>query len=205
MSLDRVREERPAVVLRDHRRPTAQQARRQELHDDHAGQSAEQQVAPERVGERRRDSGPHAGLPRPVLAQRAVGDRTALGPPGAAAGEGQGGHVVRTRPDGEGAAVIGAGQQTPPKDRPREAAPQVSRSAGRPAGVDPRPEHVGELPGRVAGPDAHDAAAQRMRGHVRGERLWRHGGADGDAPAGPEPGIGQRAGQPPDHLQQLTP
>ncbi|GAA3421238.1 hypothetical protein GCM10018952_67160 [Streptosporangium vulgare] len=94
-----------------------------------------------------------------MLAERAVGDRAPFGAAGAAAGEAQGGHVVRAARGDEEPPLPGAREQvdrrhrrgTRPQREQRDGSggPKQFRRHGGPVdeeGVDPHPEHVGEMP-----------------------------------------------------------
>ena len=99
VAFDGVREERPPIVLGDHRGAAAEQAGAEELHHHDAGQRAEQHVAPEGGGELGGDRRPDAGLPGPVRRERPVGDRAPLGIPGAPTGKGHKSHIIRLSRD----------------------------------------------------------------------------------------------------------
>nr|WP_255271273.1 hypothetical protein [Actinomadura madurae] len=72
-------------------------------------------------------------------------------------------------------------------------------------GVHAHAQHVRELPGRVPGPHADDPAADHVRGDLRGERLRRDLGADGEARPRAEPRVPQPGRRRADEPQQLAP
>jgi hypothetical protein len=155
-------------LVRNHGGAAVQQAQRQVVLDDHAGQAAEQQVPVAALDELDRVVVPALAIPGPVRGHRLVRLRAAFGQAGASAGVDEPGHIVRLAREQQ--RLVLGGQQ-------------FGDLLVRGDEVDAIAQDVVELLLAEPRPDPDDTRAEREGGQVGGQRFRRHVGDHRDAGA----------------------